>query len=289
MGIPWWGWLIAALVGVFVLYRIALKAMSRMFRSISRRYLTNILQVLDADVTLGDGPLNRLRGTLQGRAIDLDLEPYFAAMTEALSTHPFREQMAVFGFLESSLPDHGPLVSVERHRPWIRPKLITGDDLLTRQQVAPLPSTPLGDTGLQVIYMVAGENAPLSFAVTAEQMSQLGFADAAELHQHAADQLIPHTPREAIDNVLQRGEASALGMHDGFVAARVLAVQNMLGPDDSLVALIPDPDSCVLLPVPEDNDWSAIHESARIPLHDGKMLINQPVLVRHDAIQLVAR
>lgn len=289
MGMPWWGWLIAALVVVFVLYRIALKKMSGMFRSITRGYLMRILQVLDADVALEDGPLNRLRGVFQGRAIDLDLEPYFAVMTEALSTHPFREQMAVFGFLESSLPDHGPLVSVERHRPWIRPKLITGDDLLTRQQIDPLPSTPLGDTGLHVIYVVAGENAPLSFAVTAEQMSQLGFANAAELHQHAADQLVPHTPREAIDNVLQRGEASALGMHDGFVAARVLAVQKMLAPDDSLVALIPDPDSCVLLPVPEDGDWTGIHESARIPLHEGEMLLNQPVLVRHDAIQLAAR
>lgn len=289
MGIPWWGWLIAGvLVGGFLLYRIALRSMSRMFRSISRTYLTNILLVLDPDVALDDGPVNRLRGTFQGRAIDLDLEPYFAAMTEALSTHPFREQMAVFSFLEASLPDH-TLVSAERHRNWIRPKLITGDDLLTRQQIAPLPSTPLGDTGLHVVYVVDGENAALVFAITDDQMSPLGFANVAELHQHAIELMIPHTPREAIDTVLQQGEASAFGMHDGYVATRILAVQQMLAPEDSLVALIPDLDSCVLLPVPDDGDWSVIQQGAQIPIHEGEMLLNQPLLVKRDAIQLVAQ
>ena len=288
MGIPWWGWtIVVLLIGAFVLYRLALKSMSGMFRSTSRAYLESILQVLDAEVALQQGAQNRLQGTFQGREIDLDLEPYFAAMTESLATIPFREQIAVFDFLEISLPDHGPLVSEQRHRPWINPKLITEADLQARLQIASLPSKPLGDTGLHVIYVVDGENAPLVFAVTTEQMSQLGFASVDELHQHAVDRLVEFTPREAVDTVLKQGEASALGMHDGYVAARILGVQQMLGQDDSLVALLPDLDSCVLLPVPEDNDWSKVHESARIPLHDGEMLLEQPVLVTHNSIKLV--
>ncbi len=288
MGIPWWGWTIIVLaVGGFCLYRLALKSMSGMFRSTSRGYLENILQVLDANVALQAGPQNRLQGTFQGREIDLDLEPYFATMTEALATIPFREQMAVFDFLEASLPDHGPLVSVERHRPWINPKLITEDDLQARLQVASLPSTPLGDTGLHVIYVVDGENAPLVFALTTEHMSQLNFATVDALHQHTVDRLVEFTPQEAIDTVLKNGEASALGMHDGYVAARILAVQEMLGADESLVALLPDLDSCILLPVPEDDDWSKVHESARIPMHEGEMLLDQPVLVTRDTFQVV--
>lgn len=288
MGIPWWGWtIIVLLVGAFVLYRVALGAMSRMFRRTSRAYLESILQVLDAEVDLHEGPPSRLIGTFQGREIELDLEPYFAVMTDALATVPFREQMAVFDFLEASLPDHGPLVSEQRHRQWLNPKLITHDDLLARQQVASLPSTPLGNTGLHVIYVVDGENAPLVFALTTEHMSQLNFASVEELHEHAVNRLVEFTPQKAIDTVLEQGEASVLGMHDGYVAARVLAVQRMLKPDTALVALLPDRDSCILLPVPEDNDWSPVRKSAQIPMHDGEMLLDQPVLVTHDRFSLV--
>ena len=92
---------------------------------------------------------------------------------------------------------------------------------------------------------------------------------------------------EAIRPVLEESAMSVVKSEDTYDAARLLLIPGALRDGESIAALIPDRDTLVLTPVPEDGDWASLAKLAKNA--DGDPLWTEPLLVTPAGVTAVGR
>jgi hypothetical protein len=277
-GLPWWAWLLA---GLILLFFVGRWAMSQGFRALIRREFSDFLKDVDpsAEVIYARG---EAAVTSAGTTRRFDLEPVYAIGREIPDPHHRMAQywscLNEFG----SQPDRvWPLLTLERFGDRITAGLQPAEDV---PPDADVPHTPFGSTGLIATYFLDGKRN--SLPLDGNRLRQLRH-DTPGIHALAIRNLSRAFPPDALDNVLKNGEASAIQAADGHNAARILVAQQALPDGVSIAALIPDSQSLVLMPVPEDGNWETLQQAATIPLGRGYPLLQRPVRLTRDAAQLV--
>jgi hypothetical protein len=276
-GIPWWGWLLA---GLILLFFVGRWAMSQGFRALIRREFSDFLKDVDpaAEVAYSGGVA---AVTSAGTTRRFELEPVYAIGREVPDSH--QRMAAYWGYLNefSGQPDRTwPVLSLER----FGDRIVAG--LQPAHEVpadADVPHTPFGSTGLIAACFLDGKRT--SVPLDGNRLRQLGL-DTAGIHALAIKNLSRSFPQDALDNVLKNGEASAIQAADGHNAARILVAQQSLPDGVSIAALIPDSQSLVLMPAPEDGNWETLQQAATIPLGQGYPLLQRPVRLTRTGAEL---
>ena len=124
-----------------------------------------------------------------------------------------------------------------------------------------------------------GDDDAMPIVMSHVNAEQLGLDDAG-LDALALRNLASRTPEEIVQRALA-GDMAMVCLGDGHDAARVLAAAELLAEDQELAALLPDRESLVLAPVPEDGDWDALCEPLK-----GDALLRRPLMVTRDAVSV---
>jgi len=178
-------------------------------------------------------------------------------------------------------------VDAERDRDRVFPRIVRRDWALeAAKQVGsdPIPSLPLGPEGLDVVFVLDNEHSVAY--LQSEQLTDLGIS--AEEALDLAKQNLGRSFRpEAIRPVLDESAMSVVKSEDTYDAARLLLIPDALRDGESIAALIPDRDTLVLTPVPEDGDWASLAKLAKNA--DGDPLWREPLLVTSAGVAAVGR
>lgn len=289
LGLPWWIWVV---VGLIALYRLGLMAMSKGFRLITRWEFTQFVRDFGPGVeVLGVGE-RRLR-VRSGEAgpVALDLGPLYKDVV-VLAPHTVEAKRRVYWKHLKRLHEAAagqPLLSPGRYATCIRPRLVAPGLLAGVPDGAGMPQTPLGATGLSVVYVLDLNGLDGRWGVvplTAEDARELGLDDA-ELHTLSLENLRKNFPADVVRKAVEEGTGAALKMGDSYDAARLLLVPEHLSDGEEVAALIPDHDTLVLAPVPADGDWGRLREGARMTLGHGSLLLDRPLRVSREAVETV--
>jgi hypothetical protein len=145
-----------------------------------------------------------------------------------------------------------------------------------------MPRTPLGDTGLFVVYVL--DNQRHVAYLTAKQLGQLGLTVEA-LHEKCLANLRARFSDEAVRKVLGASSIAAFKTGDTFDAARVLLVPSLLADGEALIALLPDRDTLLLAPLPGADGLAQLRALAR--KRSGDLLLDVPLKVTRAGFELL--
>lgn len=177
-------------------------------------------------------------------------------------------------------------IDAERDRERVYPRIVRRDWALeAARQVGsdPLPSVSFGPEGLDVVFVLDSENSVAY--LQSEQLADLGVSPE-EAFDLAVANLGKSFQPEAIRPIVEEGSMSVVKSEDTYDAARLLLIPDSLREGESIAALIPDRDTLVLVPVPEDGDWRLLNKLAESA--EGDPLWTEPLMVTSGGITSVS-
>lgn len=253
---PWWAWLIFAVVGLVTLMFLAALRFRGRVRSEFVAYLKARrpkAEVGEVNATFGQFRLgaNRDWTTLnfldvyqaaaEMRAINpADREPIYERAIEVME-----RGSTVVG------PEAGEVDELQ-----VLPRLVGADFFDGPPEKSRVPHVALGEVGLYVVFAVEGAGAVF---VTREHQVRMQMSDA-ELLERALANLRGRSPDlgAAVRRVVEGGEAGVIKHFDGHDAARVLLVPEHLREGEALVAAVPDRETLALARVPADGAYESL-------------------------------
>jgi uncharacterized protein YtpQ (UPF0354 family) len=269
-GVPLWAWILGAVGVVLLLVRHSLRSYRREVRVqfmdwLERHHPNWTVKALDGHRLSVDIP------TLGELTIGLDRLFGQIARTRDRSA---RARAPHFEAFARPLADQ--VITPEKDAERLRPRLVTPEWLAAVPADQPVVHRPLGDTTLSIAYVLDSPQT-VTF-VTERQRAQLGL-DPEALHQRALENLRPTLPAQVVRSALE-GKLSTLKSGDSFDAARLLLVPEHLAEGESLAACVPDRDTLVLLPAPDD--WETLVPLAVIVA--GPPLLPRPLCVTRSGV-----
>jgi hypothetical protein len=276
-------WVLAAVVGVFVLLVLS----RRSFRTSARRRLVAALRA--AGVEVQDERPGRLLLRGPGGDGPLFLDRYYQAVAN-LGSGSTDEQVDevvahwVATILEVRATD-APLTQAEDGAR-VLPRLVTPAFFDELPPDAGVPHTPLGQTGLVVVYVLDLERS-VSF-LTAKHLGELGL-DRAGAHALALGNLAGRTPPDVLRGLTERTEGvTVLKTGDTYDAARLLLLPLHVPEGEARLVVVPDRDSLVVLADDGAEALRAAHELAR--LRGGERpLFDRPLRVTREGVTLASK
>jgi len=283
LGLPWWAWVILAVVAVVLYGRRAARGWRAAFRGEFIAYLKReapefeVVDERDRDLDIrgpdgSTGTVNLARLFEAGTRIP----PEDSAAREALFAHwakMLRERRSVDSL--DPVQDRGRVM----------PRIVP-DDAVRQLRTAvgtkgkTLSALPLGVGGLSVVMVLDSE---ASVAYLSDDMLAELHVSAEDAFRLAKENLARSMDMAAVvQSVLEGGSLSVLKGGDSYDAARLLLVPGVLAEGQELAAAIPDRDTLVLTTVPADGDWGKIRKLARTPA--GDVLWREPLRVTRDGI-----
>lgn len=131
------------------------------------------------------------------------------------------------------------------------PRMVANDFLLRFPPEAELVSRPIIDSRLLEV-LVLDSSESVAF-VTTSMLDDLQLSED-EAFRVAEENLKPRLPENVVRGVMEHNQMPMLQTFDGFDAARVLVLPSRLKAGETVAAMVPDRDSCVLLAVPPEKD-----------------------------------
>jgi uncharacterized protein YtpQ (UPF0354 family) len=156
--------------------------------------------------------------------------------------------------------------------------------LVELQENGRVPAIPLENTNLSVVFVRDSKDAVAY--ILEENLVELGI-DLPALRQRAADNLKKKTPDNFVRATLDKRTLAVFKSGDTFDAARLLLVPDQLGEGEDIVAIVPDRDTLVLVPMPEPSALAGLHKMASAVA--GPPLCNQPIRVTQSGFELIAK
>lgn len=280
---PWWGWVIVLVAGFVIFVRSAIKSHRRELR----RQVITFLKLKDPSLEIVREAEDRL--VFKAKGVDegtMYLHNLYAAIAALKPDTPdarlevcekfyaaFQEHRASFAPLE--------LAKVGER---VKPRLVPPAFFKAIPDAAQTPATPMGTTGLSVVYVLDGQDSVMFLTDT--HAKELGL-DTAGLHTLALQNLAKTFPKELVHDSLNEKVVRAVRVMDTFDAARVLLVPGYLSENQQVAAAIPDRDTLLLAPVPGDGNWSALKEFARSPGDPDRALLARPLKISRAGFELV--
>jgi hypothetical protein len=262
-----------------------MKAMSKGFRLMIRRGFVRFVRDFDPGFeVLRVGERRLLAGVVGKDPVAYDLVPLYGEVAALQSSTDAARQNLYWAHLRrlhEAVGTGQPLLSVERHGGRIRPQIVTPTILAGLSGGAEAPQTPLGTTGLVVVYVLDG---PRNFMLlTSDHARELGL-DVPALHALAVENLGKGFPADAV-RAVEKNEGSVLKLGDPYNAARVLVVAEHLREGEAVAAGIPDRDTLILAPVPSDGNWDWMREGCGTVAGPRFRLSDQPLRVSRAGIE----
>jgi hypothetical protein len=286
LGLPWWAWILVAVVAFVALGMRAARGWRAAFRGEFMRYLREHAPEFEV-VAERDRELE-VRGP-DGTTGTLNLARLFEAGT-GIPNDDTAARDTLFAHWVKMLRERRSLDSLdpERDRAQVMPRIVV-DDMVRQLRSAigtkgkTLTAAPIGVDGLSVVLVLDSEAsvAYLSDDMLAELKLSAEEALAVAKQNLAAKMDVAAVVR----SVLEGNSISVVKGGDSYDAARLLLVPGALADGQELAAAIPDRDTLVLAPAPRDGDWSAMRKMARTPA--GDVLWGEPLRVTRSGMAAV--
>lgn len=268
-GLPWWLWVIFAVVALFGLKTRAFYNRYRGFcRGIREDLCARVHQEHPEVKVLGEQMGNLLvrmpdgsekvwemadvySRVMQQHGIDSDSSARTGAYRDAIST--------LFA------PDPKAAITLATHGERIKPELIPASALESYPAEAQLVHEPVPGLGLEQIYLFdLGMNRRI---LTEPDLADLGI-DRETLNRTALANLRQDFPPNMVSGVFSGEGGTACQMGDGFDAARLLLIPEMLKPGQVVLAAVPHRDMLLLLPPTLADEPAKLAEGLTL-LNDG--------------------
>jgi uncharacterized protein YtpQ (UPF0354 family) len=255
----------------------------RLSEGFVRREFLEFLGKRDEPVTLlEEHPEYLVMLREDGRSVHIYLQRVYQSVqnsseSTAVERQGIYEQLAV-PLLEDVV---GRELSLEQDGSRLLPRIVNASTLDQLQQLEPVPHTPLGSTGLSVVYVLDGEH---SVAFLTESLRQQMSLDLPALHALAVENLRSSGGLEDVVDVLAPGALVRVMVGDSYDAARILLLPSLLKPDQQLAVAIPDRDTLGILLVDDPEAWRVVGELARSPAGD-RLIHDEPLWVTDRGIQ----
>lgn len=280
MGIPWWMWVLLLIVLVAALFF----GSRGYFRNGIKRELLEYLHThhpeLEAQAT---APHQITVKTAAGEEGTLFLDRMYGEVA-GIEMDDLEGKREIFARWASVVSEGQAALEIgAQDGKRVFPRIVRSefpDQAAAEVGSDPLPSQPLGPEGLVVVFVLDSEHSVAYLSQDQLQQLDLVPAEAMEL---AKRNLAGTFTRDVIRAVLDDGSISVVKSEDTYDAARLLLVSESLEPGESVAALIPDRDTLVLAPTPNDGDWTALDRLARNAA--GEPLWRQPLMVTPQGIQ----
>lgn len=275
MNLPWWVWIL----GIVVIAFSILFGSRRHYRTNIRNSFLAYLEEEHPELQIGEvTSTSVVITTEEGGEGTLFLDRLYSESTsiEIEDEEGYRE---LFSRFASTIVEGQQALTVDakRDRDRVFPRIVQGDwpeEAAKQVGSDPIPSLPLGPEGLAVVFVLDNEHSVAY--LQSEQLTDLGISPA-EAMDLAIENLGQSFRPEAIRPVLDESAMSVVKSEDTYDAARLLLIPGALQDGESIAALIPDRDTLVLAPVPDDGDWASLAKLAENA--DGDRLWSEPLLV----------
>jgi uncharacterized protein YtpQ (UPF0354 family) len=278
MKMPWWGWIILAVVA-FALLVIVVG--TRYHNKVRREFVDYLAQTY-AEFQVTDANNDRLtlkRG--DGGEGVLYLDKLFKALNAVANTP--EQRRAVYEHFAASLladvQEYDRKLDPQTDRARVMPRLVTADFLANLPSEAELPTRPLGDTGLSVAYVL--DSAQRVNYITAAHVRELDIDSDDALHALALANLRKISSTTMVRDAIE-GQLVVIKSMDTYDAVRVLLVPETLREGESVLAAVPDRDTLAMISVPRS-------EARGFPMtadNTDHLLLNKPLWVTRDQIEL---
>ena len=283
MSIPWWAWIF----GIVVIGIVIFVGSWRYYRTGIRNKFLAYLAEEHPELEVGEVTSNSVVITTEdGGEGTLFLDRLYSESQpiEIEDEDAYRE---LFSRFAGTILEGQEALSVDRERDRDRvfPRIVHGDwpeEAAKQVGSDPIPSLPLGPAGLAVVFVLDNEHSVAY--LQSEQLADLGVSPEEALDL-AVGNLGQTFQPAAIRPVLDESAMSVVKSEDTYDAARLLLIPGALQDGESIAALIPDRDTLVLVPVPDDGDWASLAKLAKSA--DGEPLWTEPLLVTSEGIAAV--
>jgi hypothetical protein len=262
VNIPWWGWAAGVVVALFALVRrSAVRHHARVEQELVY-YLQECFPSLSFVRQEGRTMVIKHEG---GRELHLYMRPLYLGISR---TRDRSQRRALYDQTARALVEQAAPSPPDPAK--LRPRLVP------ESKLPELPSRRLEGLGLRIAYVL---DAPVSVRyVTAEVASQLGLDEPALYARALANLAIPG---ELVRGPLEKRAMTVVKTRDGHDAARLLGVPAHLRDDESLLALIPDVNTLVLVAGAEPASLSKLARNAEgEPLFDGVVRVTRDGFTR---------
>lgn len=280
MGVPWWAWGTAILLGIAVFGRVPYNR----YRDRLRREFIEYLAAQRPELSV----ISESRACIQFQSADgsdagsLFLHRLYQAGARIRSDDPAAKR-ELFQLMVRALDEglNSLNLDPERDRARLRPRIVSGPVLVALGQGSKteIPCSPIGVEGLFAVVVLDNENS-VSY-VTASHLSDLKL-DIDSALDHAKDNLAATFGADIVRQAVKSDNIVVVKSFDTYDASKLLLVPRYLESGESMAALIPDRDTLVLTRTPSDGDWSRLRELARNAA--GDPLWAEPVLVTTEGL-----
>ncbi len=272
-----------SLIILVLLFRMAAKRERRFLRAEIIAYLKE--RYPDCTITAEyDDRLEMQRG---GGKETMFLDKVYAGVAALKPNTPEARRNVFRRFVDAVREHHetaGRALSLRIEGDFILPRLVTRGfvESMARQIKETPPHRPLSATGLDVVYVLDGEQSVMY--LTGKHVSELGL-DLEALHARALQNLGKKFPEETLRKILDSKAINVVKSLDSYDAARLLLVPQYLKEGETIAAAVPDRDTLLLAGIPADGNWSGLSKLARVAA--GDVLLDRPLRVSSSGIELV--
>lgn len=278
---PWWAW---AIVVVAAIVALLVGNWWQWRRGVRRRFIAYLeaarpdMQVVRAT---GGSLLTRREDGTEGV---MYLHRIYDGAGHADTPEEERRlfEMFVTAITEQERDMLQPL-SLEAHGERLRPMLAAPEKRAQLPVGADLPHTPVESLGLEILYVLDGENS-VSY-LTMANVEELGLT-VERLHERCLANLRATFPVRTVRDTMRQNALAMLKVADGYDATRLLLLPEYLEPGEVAMAMIPDRDTLAFGPAPENIDWRRFDPLARAP-GGPHVLLRKPVRVTREGFQVM--
>jgi hypothetical protein len=284
-GLPWWVWAITGSASVVAILALARRA----YRARIRRQFLAFLKENYPDINAAPGPGGTLLLEVPGEATGTwYLHKIYSAIANirARDDTPEARTEIYRHFVEAMLPSLLTLeksISLDDFGDRILPRLVPRGWLVQISQQMEIPSRPISDLGLAVVYVI---DFPGSVRfLSKHDLSELNMTFEA-LDKRAMANLRNRFSGDVVRKVIDDPTLVTVASQDSFDAARLLLVPENLEEGEELVALIPDRDTLTLLPMPKEEHWNMVRDLPR-GFKGDHLLLDRPIVVSKNGYRVV--
>jgi len=273
MSLPWWVWVLGLVVGAVGLVVFAARSFRKRIREEFLRFLRE--QRPAWQVAVGKRGEIEVRRSPEEEAGTLFPEKLYAMAAEIRENVETARRPVYERFLRMLEEAGQGALDPERDRGRVLPRIVTSEQLRElRRGLGEVPAAPLGIEGLEVVAVLDSPESVRYLGACALGELGLELAEALELGKA---NLRATFAGEVVRRAVERSDLNVVKSLDSHDATRLLLVPEHLQAGESVIAMIPDRDTLVLLPPPAAGDGSSLRKLARNA--DGPPLWREPIRV----------
>lgn len=280
---PWWLWIVGALVLLVVL----LVSARASWRRAVREELIAVLREKHPEITIVAEHASALDLALPGGGQGtLNLENLYAGLAMGETPTAEERHAAIVSFaagIAGRITEASGPLTLETHGDRLLPRLVAEAMVKEPGTPEPLPHTPSGIPGLVVAYVLDSEMSVMY--LTESHRRELG-TEVSALHERTLANLRRTFPALVVRQSVEQQKINVLKAGDTFDATRLLLVPEQLQEGEALAAAIPDRETLVLAPVPADGNWDGMAKIARTPASPYELL-SRPLKVTRAGFELI--